>query len=221
MLPLSKGWVKKGAQRLTDFLGLQAKQATELKMLLQLPDSRCWCHPDVPSLNPTPTESEYRNWFWHLSNRWELAGPPLLAGLLEGTCLPGKDSNGITTVEPLPKLQLTILSLPQDRALKTKTARNYFQFTGPPYVQTQLSGVVCLFSLNNFPRFPLCKNISHSISVVSPSKFSFCFHSWIFLTQPRKMSRSSYGLWSMWKILKHYSSTALFLLVHTEIKVQN
>lgn len=150
----------------------------------------------------------------------ELAGPPLLAGLLEGPCFTMEGQPCYNQGWALGKAGTdNTPPTPHDGA--SRTTRNYFQFSSLPYVQTQLSGVVCSFSLNDFPGFLLCKNNSNFISVVSPSTFSFCFHSRLFLTQPRKMSRCSYGLWSMWKRLMHYSLPALFLLIKTEIKVQN
>lgn len=71
------------------FLGLQAKQATELKMLLQLPDPKCWRHPDAPHqshaywirIQKLVLKAQYRP-RWACRETWL----GLLAGFLEGSC---------------------------------------------------------------------------------------------------------------------------------------
>lgn len=138
------------------FLGLQAKQATELKTLLQLPDPKCWHHPDVPPpTSSVPTESEYRNWFSKPSNRCkmslqgDLAGTPLLAGLLVGSCFTIGRQQCYNRAQTWGKPVTT-----HSPALKAKTIGNHIRSASLPMFKHSCLGCGGVFII--LKTFPLC-----------------------------------------------------------------
>lgn len=180
------------------FLGLQAKQATELKMLLQLPDPKCWCHPDCP-----PPRLRNRN------TKTGSKNPVTGAGWAAGGCSWAPCSKGSTTGRQQGNQGWDLTNAGTDNilgpswpAFKNRNNRNHCQFTN---VQTQMSGVFCSFSSKDCPEFLLPKNNSNSVSVVPPSTLSFCLRAGMnhSVHSPGLMSQSSPHRWSVLEIPRH------------------
>lgn len=166
------------------FLGLQAKQATELKMLLQLPDPKCWRHPDAPS--PYQFHAYWiRIQKLILKTQEQVQDEPagksgwdtLASRVSDRFMLHHSKTTMYNQAETSGKPEETTHSPAHHRAFKAKTTENHFRSASLPMFKHSCLGwgwVSVNFSQNISLVFPLPKYNTNSVWVAPPSNYSFC-----------------------------------------------